>query len=105
MLTPSSNTILEPVTSAMTAALPDVSVHFARFPVTEISLRDGALSQFDNGKILEAAHMLADARVDVIGWNGTSSGWLGFDADERLCREITARTGVPATTSVPALNE
>ena len=40
-----------------------------------------------------------------IGWNGTSSGWLGFDADERLCRSITAATGIPATTSVLALNE
>src|SRR5205823_4606833 len=53
----------------------------------------------------EAADLLADARVDVIAWNGTSSGWLGFDADERLCRDITARTGVAATTSVLALNE
>jgi maleate isomerase len=105
MLTPSSNTTLEPVTSAMIAALPDVSAHFARFPVTEISLRDGALNQFDNRRILEAARLLADARVDAIGWNGTSSGWLGFDADERLCREITEATGIPATTSVLALNE
>lgn len=105
MLTPSSNTALEPLTSAMVAGLPDVSAHFARFPVTEISLSNQALGQFDDSKILQAAELLADAKVDVLGWNGTSSGWLGFEADERLCRRITEATGIPATTSVLALNE
>lgn len=105
MLTPSSNTALEPITSAMLSGLPGVSAHFARFSVTEISLRDQALGQFDDSKILEAATLLADAKVDVIGWSGTSSGWLGFEADARLCRRITEVTGIPATTSVLALNE
>ena len=36
ILTPSSNTALEPLTTAIVAGLPDVSVHFARFTVTEI---------------------------------------------------------------------
>jgi maleate isomerase len=105
MLTPSSNTALEPITSAMVQNLPGVSAHFARFTVTEISLREQALGQFDDSKVLEAAKLLADAKVDVIAWNGTSSGWLGFDSDERLCQRITDVTGIPATTSVLALNE
>jgi maleate isomerase len=105
MLTPSSNTTLEPVTSAMVSGLAEVSAHFARFPVTEISLRDAALGQFDVEKILQAARLLADAHVNVIGWNGTSSGWLGFEADQLLCEQITTATGIPATTSVLALNE
>ena len=105
ILTPSSNTALEPLTSAIVSGLPGVSAHFARFTVTEISLRDQALGQFDDSKILEAAKLLADARVDSIGWSGTSSGWLGFDRDEQLCRRITEATGLPATTSVLALNE
>ena len=88
MLTPSSNTSLEPLTSAMVAGLPGVSAHFARFPVTEISLTGQALGQFDDDKIIQAALLLADAKVDVIAWNGTSSGWLGFEADERLCERI-----------------
>ena len=71
MLTPSSNTVLEPMTSAMVAGLADVSVHFGRFRVIEISLGKQALQQFDDGPILEAARLLADARVDVIAWNGT----------------------------------
>ena len=105
MLTSSSNTVLEPVTSAMLAGLPDASAHFGRFRVTEISLRDKALNQFDNAPLLRAAELLADARVNVIAWNGTSAGWLGFDADEALCRAITAATGIAACTSVLALNQ
>jgi maleate isomerase len=105
MLTPSSNTVLEPVTAAMLAGLDDVTVHFSRFRVVRIALEADSLGQFDPAAILDAAYLLADARVDVIAWNGTSSGWLGFAADERLCSLITAETGIPATTSVLALNE
>lgn len=105
VLTPSSNTALEPLTSALVAALPGASAHFSRFKVTEIALSDAALGQFDDSKILAAAELLADAKVDVIGWSGTSSGWLGFDADRRLCERIRERTGIPATTAVLALNE
>lgn len=105
MLTPSSNTALEPITTAMLAELPEVSAHFSRFKVTEIALSNAALAQFDNTEILRAAELLAHAKVNVIGWNGTSSGWLGFEADIRLCEQITAETGIPATTSMLALNE
>ncbi|SAK65802.1 Asp/Glu/hydantoin racemase [Caballeronia glebae] len=105
ILTPSSNTALEPITCAMLSALPHVSAHFARFTVTKISLTDEALGQFDASRILDAAEQLADARVDVIGWSGTSAGWLGFERDEALCRQLTEATGIPATTSVLALNE
>jgi maleate isomerase len=105
MLTPSSNTALEPLTSAMLAGLPEVSAHFGRFRVTEISLKPQALGQFDMVPILEAARLLADARVDVIAWNGTSSGWLGFDADVALCERVEQETGVRCCTSVLALNE
>ena len=106
VLTPSSNTVLEPLTSAIVADLPDVTAHFARFPVREISLRQEALGQFEAGPILDAARLLADARVGSIVWSGTSAGWTGFAADEELCRAITDATGgIPAGTSVLALNE
>ena len=105
MLTPSSNTVLEPVTSAMVAGLPEVSSHFSRFPVTEIALSDRALEQFDHTPIIRAAELLSHAKVDVLCWNGTSSGWLGFDSDERLCASLTQATGIAACTSVLALNE
>lgn len=105
VLTPSSNTALEPLTSAMVSGLAGVSAHFSRFTVTEISMRDQSLNQFDDSKILEAARLLADARVDVICWSGTSASWLGFEKDQALCARITEATGIPATTSVLALNE
>lgn len=105
MLTPSSNTTLEPVTTQMIAGLPEASAHFGRFRVTEIALSDKALGQFDDSEILRAAELLSHAKVNSIGWNGTSSGWLGFAADERLCARITQATGIASCTSVLALNE
>jgi maleate isomerase len=105
MLTPSSNTALEPITSAMLAGIADVSVHFSRFKVTEIALSETALAQFDDSEILRAAELLAHAKVDVIAWNGTSASWLGFDRDERLCERITAATGIAARTTVLAYRD
>jgi maleate isomerase len=105
MLTPSSNTVLEPVTVAMLAQLGEVTAHFSRFKVTEIALSAQALGQFDDSEILRAAELLAHARVNVIARNGTSASWLGFERDERLCERITAATGIPACTSVLAFRE
>ena len=105
VLTPSSNTALEPLTQALIAGLPEVSVHFSRFSVTQIALSADALGQFQLERILDAARLLADAHVDVIGWSGTSAGWLGFETDVALCQAITEATAIPATTSVLALNK
>ena len=105
MLTPSSNTVLEPVCAGMLRGLPEVSAHFARFRVTSIALDDRSLGQFEEGPMLEAASLLADARVGSICWNGTSASWLGLDTDRRLCAAIEARTGIPATSAVLAVAE
>lgn len=100
MLTPSSNTVLEPSTYAMLRDAPTVTAHFSRFKVTEIALSDSALGQFEYQPVLVAAELLAHARCDVIAWNGTSAGWLGFDCDEELVRRIGAQTGITAATCV-----
>jgi maleate isomerase len=105
MLTPSSNTVLEPVTAAMLAGLDGVSAHFSRFKVTEIGASQRSDDQFDEAPILRAAELLADAKVDVLAWSGTSASWLGFERDERLCERITAVTGIRACTSVLAFRE
>jgi len=105
MLTPSSNTVLEPVTGLMLAGLPEVTVHFSRFRVTEIALSDNALAQFDDGAIVAAADLLSHAKVRAIAWNGTSASWLGFDVDRHLCSRISEATGIQAGTSILALNE
>jgi len=101
VLTPSSNTRLEPLTGAMLRDLPEVTAHFSRFRVVDVGL--DAVSQFALDPILEAASLLADARVDAIVWSGTSGAWLGVDADRHLCAAIRDATGIPATTSTLAL--
>jgi maleate isomerase len=101
ILTPSSNTRLEPLTARMLAAMPQVSAHFSRFRVVDVGL--GAVGQFEPTPILAAADLLADARVDAIVWSGTSGAWQGIDADRSLCAAITERTGIPATTATLAL--
>jgi maleate isomerase len=103
MLTPSSNTVLEPVTSAMLAEVSGISAHFSRFKVTEIALDQKALAQFDDSEILRAAELLAHARVDVIAWNGTSASWLGIERDRALAERIEAATGIRASTCILAL--
>jgi len=109
VLVPSSNTALEPLTQAIIASIdaPElrITVHFSRFRVTTIDISAQANAQFELQPIIEAARLLADAEVDIIGWSGTSAGWLGFSKDEKLCSEIQATTGVLATSSTLALNK
>ena len=95
MLTPSSNTILEPETFAMLSALPDVSVHFGRFSVTEITLSDKGVGQFDIEPMLTAARLLAEAKVDCI--NGMV---LRQDGSERTA----TRSCVPASAKKQAFH-
>jgi maleate isomerase len=105
LLTPSSNTVLEPLAAAMVSELPDASVHFSRFKVTEIALSAGALGQFNDDEILRAAALLADAKVDVVAWIGTSASWLGFERDEQLVARLRETTGIKACTCVLAFRE
>ncbi|MGD9863454.1 MAG: aspartate/glutamate racemase family protein [Pseudodonghicola sp.] len=103
MLTPSSNTALEPYTAAMFAPFGDeASAHFGRFRVVEISMSEASQTQFQIAPILEAAERLAEAHPRLIAWNGTSAAWLGLDKDRALCAEIERVTGVPATSTMLA---
>lgn len=102
LLTPSSNTVMEPRVGDLLSGLSGVTAHFGRFRVTRIAMSDDALGQFTFEPQLEAADLLADAKCDVIAWGGTSGGWLGAQNDRELCRVITERTGIPATTSTLA---
>jgi maleate isomerase len=104
MLTPSSNTVLEPVTAGLATPLGDrVSVHYSRFRVTVISDAEATRQQFDTQHLLNAAKLLADARPDVIVWNGTSGAWEGLDRDRELVAAIREATGVGATTATLSL--
>jgi len=105
MITPSSNTCLEVVTSQILAGRDDVGMHVTRLPVTRIAVDDTSDDQFASTRMIEAARQLADAQVDVLVWNGTAGAWLGVARDAELCAQITAATGIPATTSALAIVE
>ena len=103
MITPSSNTVLEPLTVAVTTKLhPRVTIHFTRIEVLTISLDTGSLAHFETERFAHAARLLADASMDVIAWNGTSGAWQGLAADDDVCEAITRVSGAPSTTATRA---
>ncbi|MBT3171564.1 MAG: Asp/Glu/hydantoin racemase [Rhodospirillaceae bacterium] len=103
MITPSLNTVLEPVTYRLLRDLPDVTAHFSRVSVTHISLDESSGGQFAAEPMIEAARLLMDAKVDSICWNGTSGGWLGVEKDAALCAAISDAVGVPVTSATQAV--
>jgi maleate isomerase len=102
-ITPSCNSVLEPVTAMMTqTVLEQVSNHFVRIPVENISMIDDDRDQFSVPTMVSAAQLLADAYMDAIVWNGTSACWNGIESDIEICAAITRETGLPASTSTLA---
>ncbi len=105
MITPSSNTVLEPVTYSILGARADATAHFSRVPVTRITPGRADSSQFDVAPMVRAGRLLAEAEVNVIAWNGTSGSWLGIEHDRYIVTELSRQTGIAATTSTLALME
>lgn len=95
-ITPSGNRIVEAVVQAMGRDMPEVATLFSRIPVVGDT---GGASDYAWERMLDAATLLSHARPDVISWNGTKGGALGFDIDRRLTARITDATGIPASTS------
>jgi maleate isomerase len=103
MITPSSNIMVEPISAAVAAPFGDeLSLHFARIPVTRISLDRPSQQQFDLDAMLSAARLLADARVHAICWNGISAAWKGSASDRWICDAVQRETGIPATSATLA---
>jgi maleate isomerase len=103
-ITPSSNSVLEPMVTAMQHALTTpVAHHFTRIRVERIALGDTEMAQFDLEPMLTAAALLADAPMDLLVWNGTSGSRSGLASDRHLCAEIQRQTGIAALTSTTAL--
>lgn len=110
VVVPSSNTAMEPEINTILTDINarneiQITAHFSRMRVTQISLEASAKSQFNIENMLHAASLLADTGVAAIAWGGTSAGWLGIDSDRKLCAAIEERFHVPATTSTLALIE
>jgi maleate isomerase len=105
LMIPSSNAVVEAQLPKLIPNDGSVLLHFARLGVTRISASAKSKAQFEMDRMVETAITLADVEPDVIVWAGTAASWLGFARDEDLARRITKTTGIPATTSLLAVNE
>ena len=105
MLTPSSNTVVEPWCFEIISSLANTTVHFGRVEVLWIDDEAASFSQFYDENMLRGFDLLSHVKPSVIGWNGTSASWLGVDRDRILVKEITERTGCPAVTSTLSIIE
>ncbi|PQM59632.1 MAG: Asp/Glu/hydantoin racemase [Rhodobacteraceae bacterium] len=105
MLTPSSNTVVEPWCFKIVDSFENTSVHFGRVEVLWIDDKEASFSQFYDENMLRGFELLSHVKPTVIGWNGTSASWLGIDQDRILVKEITRRTGYPAVTSTLSIIE
>lgn len=100
---PSSNTVVEPLAAQMLAGT-GITVHFSRLGVFDVALDSESKAQFELQRHIEAANLLADAKVDVIVWGGTSASWLGSTHDHTFCGSVTAQTAIPTTSCVLEMN-
>lgn len=95
-ITPSGNRVVEQVTQAIAAGVPGLSTQFTRIPVHGDT---GGVTAYDWERMVDAATLLSHARPDVICWNGTKGGALGFDVDRELCQRLARATGIKTTTA------
>ena len=105
MLTPSSNSVVEPCCYKIISSINNASVHFGRVEVLWIDDKASSLSQFYDENMLKGFDLLSHVKPMVIGWNGTSASWLGIERDRVLIDLITKRTGCPAVTSTLSIIE
>ncbi len=104
MIVPSSNRVVERVTQDVLAVIPGVDACFARIPYHGNGLGQSA-DRYDQAPFVEAAEMLAQARVNVLCWNATHGAALDFEHDRELCTRLERHTGLPAvTTALAALD-
>jgi maleate isomerase len=61
-------------------------------------------STYDFGDMLRCAALLADAKLDVVAWNGSKGGSLDFQLDHELVARIEAATGARSMTSTLAID-
>ncbi|HTD91754.1 MAG TPA: aspartate/glutamate racemase family protein, partial [Burkholderiales bacterium] len=99
IIVPSWNTVMEYETQRLAGS--GASVHSMRIPHTaDTEERLIGLST----QAPEAAKLLAHAKVNVIGYGCTASGFLHTPAEDRaLAERIKAETGIPCATSSRAI--
>ena len=99
MLTPSSNSIVEPWCYKIIGTIENASVHFGRVEVLWIDDDTASLSQFYDENMIKGFDLLSHVKPMVLGWNGTSASWLGLERDRALIDVIKKRTGCRVVTS------
>ena len=102
LIVPSLNTVMEYELQCMAAG--SMSIHTSRISSTsqrnEPADREQHLLWMET-QVPAAARLLADAKVDVICYGCTGGGILqGPGRDREICEEITAKTGIPGTTTI-----
>ena len=105
MLTPSSNSIVEPWCYKIIGSIENVSVHFGRVEVLWIDDKAASLSQFYDENMIKGFDLLSHVKPMVIGWNGTSASWLGLERDRVLIDTIKKRTDCRVVTSTLSIIE
>ena len=105
MLTPSSNSVVEPWCYKIIGSIDNVSVHFGRVEVLWIDDKEASLSQFYDENMIKGFDLLSHVKPMVIGWNGTSASWLGLERDRVLIDVIKKRTGSRVVTSTLSIVE
>jgi maleate isomerase len=101
-ITPSANTVVERVTLGILREFPQISAHFSRTSV--VGAVDPFPLTYDFDDMLRCAALLADARLDVVAWNGSKGGSLDFKLDHELVERIEVATGARSTTSTLAID-
>ena len=101
-ITPSANTVVERVTLGILDNFPAVSPHFSRTSV--VGSHDPFPDGYDEAGMLGAARLLADAKLDVVAWNGSKAGSIDFALDRELVARIEELTGARSTTSTLAID-
>ena len=78
-----------------------VSIHYTRIPVKKPTY-EALMHMADH--VEEAASLLADAKVDIIGFSCTAGSFIkGEGYDQEIIDRITQATGLPATTMTTAV--
>jgi maleate isomerase len=103
VLVPSSNRTVERVTEAILGRVPGIAACYARIPLYGDGRSGGQRGDgYDVAPILEAADLLAHARVELICWNGTKGAGLGFAPDHELLQALGERTGIAGVSTALA---
>ncbi len=98
-ITPSGNRVVERTTQALCH---DIGAD-ALFTRIAVHGDTGGVADYDWLQMEAAARLLSHAAPDVVCWNGTKGGAMGFEVDRRLVQRLRDVARVPATTSALAI--